>query len=186
MTSRRGHALLGTTLGLFLAASSTSAHSGPPFPILSNQIAGPYRISIWTDPDSTDDGSAAGRFWVGIHQAQGDTAVPSGTHASITIAPSERPAQLISARAEPTANDETQRFAALVMDHEGRFRVHLAVDGPLGVGEADAEVDATYDLRPAPWLFAVYLLPFILVGFLWLKLLWRRRAGVKGQGGPGP
>jgi len=31
---------------------------------------GQYKISIWTDPDATDDGSAAGKFWVMVDPAQ--------------------------------------------------------------------------------------------------------------------
>ena len=42
-------------------ATTVDAHSGPPFPIVSNQIAGPYDVSVWTDPDATADGSAAGQ-----------------------------------------------------------------------------------------------------------------------------
>ena len=50
--------------------------------------------------------------------------------------------------------------------------------GPLGEASVDAEVDATYDLRPPPLTIAVYLLPFLLVGGLWLKLLLRLKRGV--------
>ena len=177
-----GRVVMTVLLGVCLAVRPVSTHSGPPFPILSDQIAGPYRISVWTDPDSTDDGSAGGQFWIVVHAARGDAPVPSGTFATIAIAPIERPTQLVSARAEPTGNDAAQRFAALVMDHEGRFRVHVAVEGPLGAGAVDAEVDATYDLRPAPWLFALYLMPFVLVGLLWIKLMWRRRSATNERG----
>ena len=45
-------------------ASPAPAHSGPPFPIVSTETRGPYSISIWTDPDSTDNGMAAGQFWI--------------------------------------------------------------------------------------------------------------------------
>ena len=65
------------------------------------------------------------------------------------------------------------------MDHEGPFGVHVGVDGPLGQAEVESKVDATYDLRPAPFLLAVYLFPFLAIGALWVKvLLRRRRAGV--------
>jgi hypothetical protein len=53
--------------------------------------------------------------------------------------------------------------------------VSAAIDGPLGPAEARAEVDATYDLRPAPAMMLVYLMPFVLVGLLWLKALRRGR-----------
>ena len=63
------------------------------------------------------------------------------------------------------------------MDHEGPFAVHVSIDGPLGKADLDANVDATYDARPAPALMAVFLMPFLLVGFLWGKLLLQRRRG---------
>ncbi len=62
------------------------------------------------------------------------------------------------------------------MDHEGPFAVRVAIDGPLGPAEVTSAVDATYDLRPAPVLFVVYLLPFLVLGFFWVKVLRRRRA----------
>src|SRR4029453_4395549 len=41
--------LLATTLAV--ASPVVFAHDGPPFPILSDRVAGPYLVSIWTDPD---------------------------------------------------------------------------------------------------------------------------------------
>jgi hypothetical protein len=61
------------------------------------------------------------------------------------------------------------------MDHEGRFAVTVTIAGPLGAATVDAEVDATYDLRPPRYLLVVYLMPFVLVGLLWGRLLLRRR-----------
>ena len=50
-------------LALILGAGGTraAAHDGPPYPIVSERLAGPYEVSIWTDPDATDDGSASVR-----------------------------------------------------------------------------------------------------------------------------
>jgi hypothetical protein len=45
----------------------------------------------------------------------------------------------------------------------------------LGRAAVDCQVDATYDLRPAPGLIGLYLVPFVLVGGLWVKMLLRRR-----------
>jgi hypothetical protein len=45
----------------------------------------------------------------------------------------------------------------------------------LGSAEVDAVVDAQYDARPQPMLITIFALPFVLVGFVWLKLLWRRQ-----------
>lgn len=158
---------------IFLLDVPAQAHTGPPFPMVTNRITGSYQVSVWTDPDSTDDGSAAGRFWVTVKASNG-AMLPADTRVSVAINPAGRPSQQV-ARAEPVANDPTHRFAALVMDHEGRFHVRVTIDGSLGPGEFEGDVDATYDLRPPPLMIAIYLMPFAAVGFLWLKLLLRRR-----------
>lgn len=164
-----------TTAALARAIAPLDAHSGPPFPVIKDRVAGAYRISIWTDPDTTNDGSAGGQFWVIVQAADSAVPLPSQTRASISISPVDREGSTRSGRTEPVANDVTRQFAALLMDHEGRFAVRVKVEGPLGEAVVDSEVDATYDLRPAPYMIAVYVMPFVLVGFLWLKLLWRRR-----------
>ena len=173
MTGRVLSGLLATTL--VVASPVLHAHDGPPFPILSDRIAGPYLVSIWTDPDTTDDGSAGGQFWVRLHSAS-KAAVPSLTRATVTIQPLDRTGAGRTAPASPVRGDVTNQFAALVMDHEGRFAVQVKIDGPLGVAAVDATVDATYGLRPAPSLVILYVAPFVLVGLLWGRLLIRRRA----------
>ena len=86
--------------------------------------------------------------------------------------------------------DVTNQFGAVVMDHEGPYAVHVEVDRPARSGVVDAMVDATYDLRPPPYMLVWYLVPFLLAGFLWTRLLLRRRAGLPrrslGEGGPRP
>ena len=160
---------------LLLLSSALLAHDGPPFPILSDHAAGPYLISIWTDPDTTDDGSARGQFWVRLEPATRSGELPDRTRASVAIRPLSRSGPTLTAPADPVRGDITNQFAALVMDHEGPFAVHVTVEGPLGSASADAQVDATYDLRPAPYLLLLYLVPFLMVGVLWGRLLLRRR-----------
>jgi hypothetical protein len=150
-----------------------AAHDGPPFPILSDQRAGAYTVSVWTDPDTTDDGSPGGQFWVMIGAAAGD--VPAGTQVRVAAAPLEREGAEQTAAAAPVRDDPATQFAAVVLDHEGRFRVRVDVDGPLGAATLHSEVAATYDLRPPPIMLVLYLLPFLLVGALWTRVLLRRR-----------
>lgn len=166
--------------GLVSREGVVHAHSGPPFPILSDRVAGAYSISIWTDPDTTDDGEAAGQFWVMLEAAHGTLTIPPGTEASVTIRPLDRPGPLRTGRASPVDGSATRRFVALVMDHEGPFGVRVTVEGPLGRVEVESQVDATYDLRPAPFLLAVYVLPFLAIGALWVKVLLRKRRSVPG------
>ena len=154
---------------------TADAHDGPPFPIVSDQRVGAYVVSIWTDPDATDDGSAGGQFWVQLQLAGRDAAVPATTRVTVGVRPVVRTAPMVSVRTEPVRDDVTNQFAALVMDREERFAVEVTIDGPAGRAMVMAEVDATYDLRPPPFMLAVYALPFLLAGFLWIRLLLKRR-----------
>jgi hypothetical protein len=150
------------------------AHSGPPFPLISDRVAGPYQISVWADPDATDNGSPAGQFWVMLRLADGSV-LPPETHVLITIRPTDRPASQQSGRTTALNGDMSRQFVALLMDHEGPFAMQATISGPRGSAVVDAAVEATYDLRPARWLLALYVMPFLAVGFLWLKLLISRR-----------
>jgi hypothetical protein len=154
------------------------AHSGPPFPIMSDRVAGAYQVSLWTDPDATDDRSAAGKFWVMLQparQAADGRTIPAATRVEVTIKALDRNDSEVSGRGQPINGDAARQFVALVMDHEGPFGVQVTVDGPLGKADVQASTDATYDLRPRPILIVLFVLPFLLVGFVWGKLLIRRR-----------
>lgn len=154
------------------------AHSGPPFPILSDRVAGAYVVSIWTDPDATDDQSPAGKFWVMLQAAgrtPGGGTIPSGTRVEVAIRALDRQGTETSAPAEPVNGEVARQYVALVMDHEGPFGVRVSVSGPLGTAVVEASADATYDLRPRPILIVLFVMPFVLVGFVWGKLLIRRR-----------
>jgi hypothetical protein len=159
--------------GVLLSSASVLAHDGPPFPILSDRLIAPYSISIWTDPDTTTDGSAGGQFWIRIFNADKATP-PAGTRATVSVRPLDRQGPEQTAAASPVRDDITNQFAALVFDHEGRFAVHVAVDGPLGPAVADSTVDATYGVRPPRSLIALFIAPFVLIGLLWGRLLVRR------------
>ena len=156
------------------------AHSGPPYPIIEDRLVGAYQVSVWADPDATDDQSAAGKFWVMVRAARPGQIVPSETRVHVRIRPVDRPGTERTARAEPINHDPGRQFAALVMDHEGPFAVHVTLDGALGSGAVDLQSDATYDLRPRPTLMALFILPFVLVGIVWGKLLIKRRMHARG------
>ena len=151
----------------FLSFQCLSAHSGPPFPIVTDQMVHGYKVAVWTDPDVTDDKTPAGRFWV--------TVTPGATSVAVSIKPLDRAGEERSARADAVNGDTQRHYTALLMDHEGRFGVHVAIDGALGPATVDAYTDATYDMRPRPALTIVFILPFLLIGLVWGKLLIKRR-----------
>ena len=171
-----------TALTLVCASTAVRAHSGPPFPIVTDAVRGPYTISIWTDPDATDDGSAGGQFWVVLGLTK-PSSVPPDTRVTVFAHPAvppdkygqRSPRAALRATAVPVRNDMGNQFAALVMDHEGPYEIRVEIDGPLGSAVVDSRVDATYDLRPPPYMLIWYLFPFLLIGFLWTRLILRRR-----------
>jgi hypothetical protein len=159
-----------------LLAAPAGAHSGPPYPIVSGQAAGRYEVAVWTDPDATDDATAGGQFWVMLKARDTGADVPAETRITVAIRAVDRTAPELTTTAAPVDGAVSNQFAALRMDHEGRFAVRVAIDGPLGPAQVTSAVDATYDLRPPPVLFGVYLMPFLVLAFFWVKLLRRRRA----------
>ena len=121
----RSHVLVGSIAVLLFTSGPALGHAGPPIPLVSNRIVGPYKVSIWADPDSTDDGTAAGRFWITF-----GTPPPPGTRVQVAIRPLDRAGPTIEAPAQSEAKNASQWFSALVMDHEGRFQVRVTIDGP--------------------------------------------------------
>ncbi len=175
MTRRASVLVVLVAAALLSARVVVRAHNGPPYPIVSNRVVGAYDISIWTDPDSTDDRTAAGKFWVVLETADHQGAIPTGTQVHVTIHATDRPGPVLTGAAAPTDGLVSRQYIALLMDHEGPFSVTVTVDGPLGHAELGSQVDATYDARPAPLLLIVFLFPFVAVGALWVKVLLRRR-----------
>ena len=79
----------------------------PPFPIVSDQLRRRLLVSVWTDPDTTDDGTAGGQFWVQLRMAAPATALPSTTRASIGVRRrSIRTAPMRTVTAAPVAGRE--------------------------------------------------------------------------------
>ncbi len=173
----RTSAILALVSSMAVVPSDVWPHAGPPFPIVHKEHAGPHEISVWTDPDATDDGSAGGQFWVMIRLVDG-TPLPEDTRAIITIRPLDRDRPPQPGTAEPVRGNLSRQFVALVMDHEGRFGVQAEVSGSRGSAIVDSQVDATYDLRPPPITLAIYAMPFVAIGFFWLKILRQRRRKV--------
>jgi hypothetical protein len=176
MTARRySNAVVWLMCAVLLCPAPAGAHDGPPYPIISNSAVGAYRISVWTDPDATDDGSAAGRFWVTIEPSANDGNLGADLRARVSIRPLDRPGPTASAQTEPVANDRSRQYVALLMDHEGLFAVQVEVESHAGRVALESEVSATYDSRPPRILLFLYVMPFLLAGLLWAKLLLRRR-----------
>jgi hypothetical protein len=164
-------------VAVMVSGATILAHNGPPFPVVSNRIAGNYQLSLWADPDVSDDGSADARFWVTVQPARDIAAPPPNTIVTVSVWPLDQPNAVRTEVAGPVEHEPTRWFAAFAIDREGRYGVKASVAGPLGPADVETVVDSVYDQRPQPFTVVLFVLPFLLVGFPVLKWLLRRRRG---------
>jgi hypothetical protein len=153
---------------LLLLPASLHAHAGPPFPIVVDRPVGPWTVSVWTDPDI-----GTGVVFVTLE----GPSVPSSVRVSAQPMDGSLPEGFY--KAERQGRPEDARYVTQVkFDHGGKWRLRATLDGPQGggIGGVEAEVEATPDGVLGPWEIGLYLLPFLAVGFLWIKAVLRRRA----------
>lgn len=144
-----------------LLPAALHAHAGPPFPIVVDRPMGPWKVSVWTDPD-----------------------IGTGVVYVIAEGPSQPRSVRVIARpvdgglpeaAYPTERqgrpEDARFFTKVKFDHGGLWRLRAVLDGKA----VEAEVEATPDGVLGPWELGLYLLPFLAVGFLWGKAVLRRR-----------
>jgi hypothetical protein len=149
-----------------------SAHEGPPYPILVDRVTGPYRVSVWADPDV-----GTGTFHVYLEPAS-SVALPDPCDVQVLVRPADGRLPEAGYPADPRRPQRgSRRFEAKAQfDREGPWNVRFRVSSAAGLAEADTLVAVTPPGQ-GPFLdFAIYLFPFVAVAFLFLKASLRRRS----------
>lgn len=155
-------------VGLVLARPAR-AHEGPPFPIVMDHPAGPFVVSVWTDPDV-----GIGTFFVILAPARG-TQLPDDLSVQVCVAPtSGRLPEACHPAGRQELRDKVQYYAEVSFDQQETWRVRVRVEGAGAVGEVTAEVEATPP-GYGRWDLLIYGFPFVLFGGLWLYAALRRR-----------
>ncbi len=169
-----------TVLLAVVTGIRAEAHEGPPFEII-NDSSPPYNISVWSDPDI-----GIGTFFVVLEPlGGGDFVEPDSV--VIHVAPVSARHLEAGFHAGPQKVRYGARYYAEVpFDSGGYWNVRVQVAGANRIHEMQTEVEATPDGSIGPIGLLIYLVPFLLVGFLWLKAFLRRREareeGVHGSG----
>lgn len=161
--------ILGLLLFWMLLVPKVWGHEGPPFPIVMDKEAGPYVISVWTDPDI-----GIGTFYV-ILAAKEGTTLPEENKVEICVQPtSGRLPEKCYSGTRQNLRNRIQYYGEVEFDKQEMWKVRVRVNGASGTGEVKAEVEAT---PPGfgVWDFLLYGLPFVLFGMLWLYAALRRR-----------
>ena len=156
----------GISVGLLLALllvspTPASAHNGPPFPIIENKKVGPCIVALWAHPDV-----GTGAFYVFVEPAPGGT-VPDDLKIKIGVQPiTGRLPETFYEAIRVKSHGQVQFNAQAGFDRQELWRVRLVIQSSLGAGEATAQVEVT---PPGfgRWDLLLYLLPFLMVAFLW-------------------
>lgn len=149
--------------------SNSSAHEGPPFPIIVDKSVGPCIVSVWTDPDVGES-----TFFVIINPQPGGT-IPADLKVQLGVQPtSGRLAEALYPAQREDLRNQVQYKALVFLDAQEMWRVRVVLASAQGSGEASATVEATPP-GYGRWDLLIYLLPFVAVALLWLRAVARRR-----------
>lgn len=163
-----------------LFATPAGAHNGPPFPIIENKQVGPCMVALWTHPDV-----GTGAFYVFLEAAPGGS-IPNDLKVKIGVQPvTGRLSEKFYDAERVTSRGQVQFNAQAEFDRQELWHVRLVLQSSQGSGEASANVEVT---PPGfgRWDLLLYLLPFLLVAFLWfLGILRARRRRNASRGNEG-
>jgi hypothetical protein len=161
--TRAGRVSLGVLVALLLVLPlPAGAHNGPPFPIIENKKVGPCIVALWTHPDV-----GTGAFYVFVEPAPGAT-LPDDLKIKIGVQPVTGRLPETFYEAERVKSRGPVQYNALAdFDRQELWRVRLVIQSLQGGGEATAQVEVT---PPGfgRWDLLLYLLPFLMVAFLWV------------------
>jgi len=160
---------LGLMLVLLLVPVTTFGHDGPPFPLLVDQQIGPYKISVWGDPDVGD-----GTFFI-IPTAPSGESLPEDLKFQVSVQPASGrlPEVMYSAERE-NLRDQVQFKSVVKFDAQELWRVRVVMQSGKGSGESFLTVEPTPP-GYGRWDLLIYLVPFLAVGFLWVVAMIRKR-----------
>src|SRR5271167_93302 len=157
------------SLMMILCVSSARAHNGPPFPIITDQRVGPCIVSLWIHPDI-----GTSPIFVLVDPAPGGT-IPSDLKIAIGIQPvSGRLPEVVYPTSLADQRGQLEYKTDVQFDQQEFWNVRLILTSSAGGGEARAKVEAT-PVGYGRWDLLLFALPFVAVGFLWFKVLTKRR-----------
>ncbi len=157
-------------LAMTLYSSSARAHNGPPFPIITDQRVGPCIVSLWIHPDI-----GMSPIFVLVDPAPGG-AIPKDLKIAIGVQPvSGRLPEVVYSATIADQRGQLEYKTDVQFDQQEFWNVRLILSSPAsGGGEALAKVEAT-PVGYGRWDLLLFALPFLAVGFLWFKMLTKRR-----------
>jgi hypothetical protein len=145
-------------------------HEGPPYAILVDEMVGPCLMSVWADPDV-----GIGTFFI-ILEPRSGAVIPDDVKVSLAVQPvSRRLAEARHASARDPSVRRIQFTAEVPFDAQERWRLRILLESSQGGGEVTTDIEVT---PPGfgPWDLLIYFIPFLLIGVLWLRAFFHKRA----------
>jgi hypothetical protein len=151
----------------FFLSHQIFAHEGPAYPILVDKKISTGKVSIWADPDT-----GKGTFDIFI---EGKTPLIKSVH--LRSVPENDNAHVMETDAQLISTEgERQNFrAVLPFDRELVWKVEFVLkqnDGTENSTNLPVEVTPP---GPNRLEFALYFLPFLLLGLIWIKVMFAKR-----------
>lgn len=162
--SERPARCLYATLLVGMLSFQASAHEGPPYPILLDQPAGPYVVSVWADPDIGD-----ATFFVIFETPDGEIPDHPPREVSLSVEPTDGRLQPVTYPAQKQSLRNALQFESKpYFDKQDFWKVgfHI-VDSEGNAFQLQTEVESTPPGYGA-WDLLVYLFPFVLLGGAWV------------------
>lgn len=137
-------------LAAWLAAPPPAGAHGGGKPQLVNSPAGPYLVSVWTNPDPLRVGTA--HFTIAVSEPpppgaeNGEIVLNAAVRVALT--PQNQPPEVRPVGGLATHQDATNKLfyeTDLEVPLEGLWQVAVLIDGPAGAGEVAFEIE----VRPA-------------------------------------
>ncbi len=167
--SARGLLLLLVVIVVLYSPLPAHAHSGAPYPLLLDEPVGPYRLTVWTDPDV-----GQGTFIITGKFADGTSFHPSTT-VTLTAEPLDGHASAQTFSAKVTQGRDGKEFRVVVpFDQEGKWNVVISVQGEKGTVQVERVVDVTAQGNSL-WSILLWSAPFLGLALLWAYAVLRSR-----------
>lgn len=153
-----------------MAPGIIEAHEGPPFPILMDEPAGNYRVSVWADPDI---GEAT--FFIIVETPEGERPgdVPE---VSMWVEPVDGRLDRVNYEPKPmSVKNQLEFVAEPYFDQRDDWTVGFQITSPAGkTRELTTEVESTPP-GYGPVDLVIYLFPFVFLGIFWIIAMVRRQ-----------
>ncbi|BCM91593.1 hypothetical protein IAD21_03468 [Abditibacteriota bacterium] len=149
---------------LVALSSVAQAHNGPPFPVVVDRASGPYKVSLWADPDI-----GQGTLFIVLEGLGTQPLTQEPTKVEVAVQPvSKRLPEKTYAAERQNNRDSPHYYVEVPFDKQELWNLRIVLhDGPK-VETVSTRVEATPDdLGPTGLL--VYAFPFVAIGFVWIR-----------------